>query len=104
RLADRARGAFREDARFGRALSSAIADGVDVREARLKSLGLHRHLDVMRQTAIFEYFRSTDCRDAKEKIVGKYAAIIEVHNPALRFHRFQFTVPDECDVPLRERL
>ena len=40
---------------------------------------------------------------AEEKVVGKHAAIVEGHRPALRVHQSQFTVGDESDVALRER-
>src|SRR6266542_3611418 len=59
RPGDRARGALREDAGFRRALSRAVADGVNVGEARLERLGLDRHIAVLGHAAILKQLRGT---------------------------------------------
>src|SRR5579871_4854216 len=102
RPGDRAAGAFSEYARFRCALSRAIADGINIGEARLQRFGLYWNITVLGHVAVFEEFRRTDRRNTEENVVGKFAAIVEGDDPAFRIHRLHFAVGDERDVALGE--
>ena len=92
---DGARGTLGEVAGFRRALPRAIANGVDIREARLERLGPDWHIPILGHAAIFEDFRGAVCWHAKEEVVGKLAAVVDDGDPALCVDRLHFAVGDE---------
>src|SRR5262245_6147743 len=57
---DGTRGALSENACLRRALSRAIADGINIGKSRLESLRLHRHIAILCHAAFLENSWSAD--------------------------------------------